>query len=143
MGQILKGAGAVGEGDVQAALADQRKHGGLIGQCLVARGACTDAQVASALAEQAGLKSVDLTRETPEPEALELVDGSVAHTFLVLPLRIEDGELVVALADPLNQAVLEDLAFTTGRSIRGTVASVESLRAAVVQHYGEEADLAS
>ncbi len=143
LGQILKGAGAVGEGDVQAALADQRKHGGLIGQCLVARGACTDAQVASALAEQAGLKSVDLTRETPEPEALELVDGSVAHTFLVLPLRIEGDELLVALADPLNQAVLEDLAFTTGRSIRGMVASVENLRAAVVQYYGEEADLAS
>ncbi len=143
LGQILKSAGAVGEGDVQAALADQRKHGGLIGQCLVARGACTDAQVASALAEQAGLKSVDLTRETPEPEALELVDGSVAHTFLVLPLRMEGSELVVALADPLNQAVLDDLAFTTGRAIRATVASVDSLRAAVVQHYGEEADLAS
>ncbi len=143
LGQILKSAGAVGEGDVQAALADQRKHGGLIGQCLVARGACTDSQVASALAEQAGLKSVDLSRETPEPEALELVDGSVAHTFLVLPLRMEGSELVVALADPLNQAVLDDLAFTTGRAIRATVASVDSLRAAVVQHYGEEADLAS
>jgi type IV pilus assembly protein PilB len=143
LGQILKAAGAVGEGDVQAALADQRKHGGLIGQCLVARGACTDAHVAAALAEQAGLESVDLTRETPQAEALDLVDGSVAHTFLVLPLRMEGGELVVALADPLNQAVLDDLAFTTGRSIRAKVASVESLRTAVVQYYGEEADLAS
>ncbi|MDF1837234.1 MAG: general secretion pathway protein GspE, partial [Planctomycetota bacterium] len=60
LGQILKTAGAVGEGDVQAALADQRKHGGLIGQCLVARGACTDAHVAAALAEQAGLQSVEV-----------------------------------------------------------------------------------
>ncbi len=143
LGQILKTSGAVGEGDVQAALSDQRKHGGLIGQCLVARGACTDADVAAALAEQAGLQSVQLDRETPSAEALELVDGSVAHTFLVLPLRMDGSELLVALADPLNQAVLDDLAFTTGKPIRAMVAPAEDLRKAVVQHYGEEADLAS
>lgn len=143
LGQILKANGKVGEGDIQKALGDQRKNGGLIGQCLVALGACSEADVAIALAQQAGLESVDLDSTVPEPEALELLDSSVAHTFLVVPLRVEGSELIVALADPLNQAILDDLSFTTGRKIRPLVAAAEAIRAAVVQHYGEEADLAS
>ena len=143
LGQILKANGKVGEGDVQKALGDQRKNGGLIGQCLVALGACSEADVAAALAQQAGLESADLDREVPEPEALELLDSSIAHTFLVVPLRLDGDQLVVALADPLNQAILDDLSFATGRKILPRVAPAESIRAAVVEHYGEEADLAS
>ncbi|HRV80702.1 MAG TPA: GspE/PulE family protein, partial [Planctomycetota bacterium] len=141
LGQILKAAGKVGEAEIQRALADQRKHGGLIGQCLVALQACTDGDVARALAEQAGLPSVDLDRVEPMAEALELIDASVAHTFLVLPLRLSAKGLEVALSDPLNQAILDDLAFTTGKSILPMVAGAEAIRARVVQHYGEPGDL--
>ena len=141
LGQVLKGLGKVGEADIQRGLADQRKHGGLIGQCLVAFNACVDADVALALAEQAGLETVDLNQVTPQPEALELLDGSMAHTFLVLPLGLTSAGLVVALADPLNQAILDDLNFTTGRSIIPKVASAESIREAVVRHYGDPGNL--
>ena len=51
-------------------------------------------------------------------EALEAVDGSAAHAYGVLPLRVEAGTLVVALADPMNSAVIQDLAFTTGFQVR-------------------------
>ena len=142
LGQILKARGVVRESQIQAALGEQRKHGGLIGQALVELGACTADDVALALAEQAGLETVDLSRETPQPDALEAVDGSAAHAFGVLPLRVEGGTLVVALADPMNTAVLEDLAFTTGYELRAVVATEESVREAVLAAYGEEASLA-
>jgi len=41
LGQILKAQGAVREGQIQEALAQQRKQGGLIGQCLVDSGHCS------------------------------------------------------------------------------------------------------
>ena len=64
LGQILKARGIVREGQVQEALSEQRKHGGLVGQHLVALGHCSTADVAAALAEQAGLQTVDLDRVT-------------------------------------------------------------------------------
>ncbi|MEZ6005722.1 MAG: GspE/PulE family protein [Planctomycetota bacterium] len=143
LGQILKAHGKVGEAEVQRALADQRKHGGLIGQCLVALGACTEADVAMALADQAGLESVHLARVTPTQEAIDLVDGSMAHTFLVLPLERVGDDLVVALADPLNQAILDDLGFGTGCTIKPLVAPADALRARIREIYGDAADLAS
>ncbi|MEC8511144.1 MAG: ATPase, T2SS/T4P/T4SS family [Planctomycetota bacterium] len=130
------------ESQVQAALGEQRRHGGLIGQCLVTMGACGESDVATALAVQAGLEAVDLAHAAPEAEALEAVDGSAAHAYGVLPLRVEAGTLVVALADPMNSAVIEDLAFTTGLQVRAVVADAGAIKERVLEHYGEEATLA-
>jgi type IV pilus assembly protein PilB len=141
LGQILKDLGVVREGQIQEALAAQRKQGGLIGQILVELKHCTGADVARALAEQAGLGSVDLSGSRPQPEALERIDGDSAHAFCVLPLELEGSTLVVAIGDPLNTAVLEDLRFTTGLDVRGVVAEEGELRAAIDEAYGEEGTL--
>ena len=141
LGQVLKAHGVLREGQVQEGLAHQRKHGGLIGQILIQLGHCNSGDVALALAQQSGLETVDLSTVTPAPDALSMVDGNSAHAFGVLPLRIEDGTLVVALADPLNAALLEDLRFTTGLEVRGVVADGELIVAAVEEHYGEEGSL--
>src|SRR5262249_8638564 len=101
LGQILKARGAVREGQIQEALAEQRKHGGLIGQHLIALNHCKAADVAAALAEQAGLAAVDLARVRPSEEALGKVDASTAHAYCVLPLELVGGRLKVAIADPL------------------------------------------
>ena len=47
----------------------------------------------------------------------------------------------MAIADPLNTAVLEDLAFATGMELRGVVADGGALRGAILEHYGEEGSL--
>jgi type IV pilus assembly protein PilB len=142
LGQVLKGQGVVKEGQVQEALAEQRKHGGLIGQCLVQIGHATTAQVARALAEQSGLEAVDLSRVVPEKAALALVDASSAHAYGVLPLRMEGKTLVVAIADPLNTAVLEDLRFQKGIDVRAALADAAEIKAKVLEHYGPEGSLA-
>ena len=142
IGQILKASGFVDEAGIQRALAEQRKHGGLIGQQLVTLGLVTAAQLASGLAEQAGLASVDLDRERPSQEALDLVDGSIAHTFGCLPLSVREGVLTVALADPLNTSMLEDVAFSTGLEVRAAVVDAERLKTEIQAAYGEEQSLA-
>jgi type IV pilus assembly protein PilB len=141
LGQILKARGAIREGQIQEALGEQRRHGGLIGQHLVALKHCTQGDVAMALAEQAGLSSVDLRAVEPTAEALALIDGSTAHTYGVLPLHVKGSTLTVAIGDPLNTAVLEDLSFTTGLTVRGAVGDAELLKQKVVACYGAEADL--
>ncbi len=142
LGQVLKARGILRESQVQAALGEQRTHGGLIGQALVEMGACTPGDIALALAEQAGMETVDLSQERPTEEAIGTIDGSAAHAYGVLPLRLEGDVLLVALADPMNTAVLEDLSFTTGFETRAVVADGELIRSLVLELYGEESSLA-
>jgi type IV pilus assembly protein PilB len=141
IGQILKRRGVLKESQVQAGLAEQRKHGGLIGQHWVALGACAPKDIAVALAEQAGLESVDLEHTKPQPAALERVDATLAHAFGVLPLELSGTRLVVAIGDPLNTSLLEDLRFSTGLEVEGRLADAELLRQRVREAYGEAQSL--
>ena len=141
VGQILKAQGEVKESEIQRSLTEQRQQGGLLGQILVAMGATSAPAVTRALAQQAGLNSVDLDSVDLDQDALALVDKSTAHTFGVLPIELDGGTLVVALADPQNQAVLDDLSFTVGSPVRGVLADPDNLRAKVLECYGAEESL--
>ena len=145
LGQILKRRGFVKEGAIQAALAEQRKHGGLLGQHLIELGHLSPANLALALAEQAGLDAIDLSRVTPSEDALAALDASTAHAFTVLPLSLKAGRrgqvLEVAIADPLNVVVLEDLRFVTGFEVRGVLGEESLLRSMISRHYGAEESL--
>jgi type IV pilus assembly protein PilB len=141
LGQILKAQGVLRESQIQEALQLQKKHGGLIGQLLIELGHASSAQIARALAEQAGLEWADVSKSPPEKAALALVDGSFAHTFGVLPTAVQGRTLVVAISDPLNTAVLEDLRFTTGLEVRGVLGDPAAIKAAVLAAYGEEGTL--
>jgi type IV pilus assembly protein PilB len=141
LGQVLKSQGVVKEGQVQEALAEQRKHGGLIGQCLIQIGHCTSAHVARALAEQAWPRGRRPLAREPREGRAGARRRSTAHAYGVLPLRVEGKTLVVAIADPLNTAVLEDLRFQKGIDVRAALADAAEIKAKVLQHYGPEGTL--
>ena len=141
IGQILKAQGVLKESHVQEVLGEQKKQGGLFGRLAVQAGFAGETQLARALAEQAGLQLVDLAAAQPEKAALALVDGSTAHAFGVLPLKVEGKTLVVAVSDPMNTAVLEDLRFTSGVEVRAVLGEKKLLEEAVKRCYGEEKGL--
>ncbi len=137
LGQVLKSLGLLTEADIQEALAVQSEEGGLLGEILVRQGVLDPAGLARGLAAQAGLDFLDLEGVRPSPEVLGLVDPSTARVFQVLPVRREGNVLVVALADPANRSVLDDLAFTTGLHVEGVVAEPGALKEAIRSFYPE------
>src|SRR5262245_43923047 len=139
LGQILKRRGVVREGQVQEALAMQRERPGVpLGRCLVELGLCAERDVLAALAEQAGLELVDLPQGKAPAEAAALLDASTARTFTVLPIRVEGNSLVIAIGDPMNLSVLDDLRFLAGREIRAVFADPGRIRACIDATYGAD-----
>ena len=128
IGQILKEQSLIHEGVVQEALQTQRDQGGLFGEILVAMGAVQKLDVARALAEQAGLPFHDLDAAPPQPDALAKIDLATARAFGILPVRLEGSTLTVAMADPANAPMLQDLGFTTGCEIVGAVADEAKIK---------------
>jgi len=136
LGQILKDLGAVHEGMIQEALAIQREESGRIGEILVRLGHVDAEKVAEALAVQAGLEFVPSSKLEPEPEALKRVDGVTARVQGILPLRLDGDRLVVALADPLNLSVLDDLSLAAEGGVTAGVGESSSVLAAIEKAYG-------
>lgn len=140
LGQILKEMKLIHEGMVQEALAIQREQGGQIGQILIKNGHLTDADLQMALARQAGIEMVDLQQVQFTPELLERVDANTAKMFNCIPVRQEPGKLIVAIGNPQNTALLDDLRFMTGGEVEGVLAPDKQIEALVNQHYGSAQD---
>ncbi len=135
LGKVLVDMGVVGMGQVQAALAEQRRSGGRIGSILLARGAITEDDLSRALAAQQGLEWLPASRLTPAPDAVALLDAGTARAFGALPLEVADDGLTVALADPETLPLLGDLETLTGRRVRPVLASPSAIEAAVERAY--------
>ncbi len=136
IGQILKEQGRCHEGMIQEALAVQRKDGGQIGQILVKLGHVTEADVIKALAVQAGLEVVDLAAVAIDGEAVRKIDVQMATMFSIFPFRFDEaGALIVAVANPMNLAVLDDVRFMANCEVKGAVADETQIKEAIQRFY--------
>jgi type II secretory ATPase GspE/PulE/Tfp pilus assembly ATPase PilB-like protein len=133
LGQLLLSADAIDEAELAAALAEQRRSRERIGEVLVRRGLDPE-QVAQALAVQLRLPYAGPPL-LPEPEALRMVDRVLALRHRLVPLRLVERGVRVALADPLDLAVLDDLRFQIGRRVEPVVATRRSIDAALSAAY--------
>ncbi|HSJ23352.1 MAG TPA: ATPase, T2SS/T4P/T4SS family [Longimicrobiales bacterium] len=133
LGRMLVAAGAIDDGELAAALEEQRRTGERLGQVLHRRGLDAEA-LARTLARQLRLPYLAPPLQ-PHANALALVDGALAARLRIIPLSSSDRVVRVAMADPLDLATLEDLRFRTGRRVEAVVASPGAVEAALVVAY--------
>jgi hypothetical protein len=103
LGSILVQKGWITHEKLDAALERARITGMRLGETLIAGGWLFEPELAAALAEQSGLKFVDLVRHPLDPRAANLLPLEVARRMFAVPVRfLEDGGMEVAVADPAD-----------------------------------------
>jgi type IV pilus assembly protein PilB len=130
---MLVQRGEASQEDVDAALKEQRALRLRIGELLVRRGVSPEA-VARALAAQLHLSYAGAPLR-PEPTALTVIDAEFAARNRIVPLRIRNGGLVVATADPLDAAVLDAVQFRCRRRVEPVIATPGAIDAALGMAY--------
>jgi len=100
--------------------------------------ATADMDMLQVLAQEQGLPFVNLSDyKIGDPDVLRLIPAQIAMNYKCLPLEVKsDGSLVVAIADPLNVHIPDDLRLLTGRPIIPVVANETDLSELVELHYG-------
>jgi hypothetical protein len=126
---------------VDEALACQVMRGGDLGTCLLELRAMREEALLPLLAEAYALPTV---KPGPLPQAppslLRMVPQAVAVTYSLYPIHEADGDLHVAVAEPLPQAVEEDLAFALGAHLKQHMATSVRIRQALARDYGVPID---
>ena len=135
LGELLVREGLVTREQVLRGLQEQQASGMRLGYCLVKQGAIEETTLVKTLARQYRMPAVDLARFEVDARVLKLVPADLATKHLVFPLKRDGRTLTVALADPSNPGVLEDLKFITRYDIFPVVAGEVTLRALVEKHY--------
>ncbi len=138
LGEILIEQGAIEPLHLDEALQRQTLTGDLLGRILVSIGRVTEQAIIEALSVQQGMDRIDVSKLTVPQEALKLISSDVARFYNVLPVRIEDDVLVVAMADPLNIQTLDDIRHISGMDVRGAVSNPDDIHAAWQRNYSFE-----
>jgi type IV pilus assembly protein PilB len=139
LGSSLVRLGRLTSEGLEQALAEKEGSGLPLGQVLVALGLITTRDLAEALAEQHALDFVDLSEAKFEDEALVLLPESVARRYNAVPVKVENGTLVVAVADPTNILAHDDLRLALGTDLQIVVADAAQLEDAMNRRYHAQA----
>jgi len=129
LGERLIAASLITEGQLLRALAMQTQTGRPIGRVLVDLGVIDDDRLTPVLSAHLDLPAVDLRREPVDPEAAQLVPEDFARRHVVLPISRSNGDLKVAMADPVNLPLINDLRLLTGLGITPYVAGASDILA--------------
>ena len=119
-----------------AALEAQRQKGDKLGTILVEKGFVTETRLLEFLSDQCGISYISLT-DMPEiaEDAIASVPEAMARKHALIPCYKTKDRLIVALADPLNVIILDDLKMMTGCDVKAVLAAESEILAAQEKYY--------
>jgi type IV pilus assembly protein PilB len=122
LGEIMIQAKWIDEEKLNKALKFQQQQGCLIGEALIKLHYATEEQVAQALAKQLGIPYASKENQILNPEKTQGLEKMIPEKFArenaVVPLFVENNMLVVAMADPTNIMMLDNIKLVSGMEIQ-------------------------
>jgi type IV pilus assembly protein PilB len=115
LGDILVRKGRLERHELAQAVAEARAQGRRLGEYLVSVGAVYEVDVAQGLAEQFGLRYMDIDVRHLDPSTAELLPVAVAKRLGMLPLHAGAELVVVAVADPTDVLSMDELSMLIQR----------------------------
>jgi type IV pilus assembly protein PilB len=144
IGQVVVELGFAKEVDVERAVAHARESGRLTGRVLIEDGVLTPQQLARVLAERFGIERIDLTIFRIDNDLARLVDPGFVRRYDAIPVGQDDeGQLLLAMADPANMLAIDDVTMITGMAVRPVVAAYDDIHRLSVRLGNDIPDLSA
>src|SRR5688572_29243435 len=131
LGQLLLSKGLVQQEQLNRALEEQKRGNNqkLLGEVLVELRFCTEEQIVEALAGAYGVPFARISPRIADPKII----GSLPKDFLekhqILPLFLVEGILTVAVPEPANVFLLEEVERVSGHPVQVVAATAKDIRA--------------
>ena len=135
--QALLRKGVLRQDDLPA-LAEARKNAPMrpVHELVIERGLAKEEDVLPVLADEFGMEVVDLSNVQVEPDVLKIMPSKLVHRRSLMPLRRENGALIVATDDPLDVYSLDELSTLTGLHVIPVLASSKEIARLIKTHFG-------
>lgn len=124
---------------LKEALQFQANSGNRLGTECLERGFSTEAQLLSTLSAQVGVPGVELSRLVLPLRFLDVVPEQIAKKHDVLPVRVDSERVFLAMADPGNEELLSEIAFTSNRKLLACIALKGPLQRTINTAYAAKA----
>jgi MSHA biogenesis protein MshE len=136
LGALLVREGLISHEQLELALIDQQGTGLRLGELLVQWGWVESGAISRALAEQYEMEFFDLDAAEFDPEAVDRLPAREARTRNAIPVCfLEDGSILVGVADPTDVGACDELRSLLGGPVRLVVVDQVELHRALAREY--------
>ncbi len=136
-GEVFVQEGLISEEQLNLATEKQRELGGMepIARVLVNMGLIQERDRVRLLGKVWGIPYIEIGDHHPSPEVLQLISPQSAKRFKSVPIELKENTLVVAMANPLDVFVIDELRLITRLEIEPMIAAEDDLTNALSNLY--------
>ena len=139
LGEMLLEAGLIDKFQLESGLSFQRNVGGRIGSALVKLGYIAEETILQFLDEQEKFDRIDLQHVQIPPDVMTALPANKLFETMVVPINWEaqgrSRTLVVAMTDPTNLKLIDDLQFMVGCRVKAVIAPEADIEATLNRHF--------
>src|SRR5438270_578507 len=131
LGQLLLSKGVIQQDQLERALEEQKRsnHQKLLGEIMVEMRFCTEDQITEALAEAYGVPYARISPKVADPKVIAILPKEFLEKHQVLPLFLVEGTLTVAVPEPANVFLLEEIERLSGYGVQLVAATSRDIKA--------------
>ncbi len=131
LGQLLLDKGLVKPEQLERALDEQRRsnHQKLLGEILIEMRFCSEDQITEALAQAYGVPYARVSPRIADPKIIAILPKEFLEKHCVLPLYLVERVLTVAVPEPANVFLLEEIERLSGFTVQLVAATSRDIRA--------------
>lgn len=138
LGDILVESGFLNATELAEVLSTQKETGKRLGEVIVESGLMSEFDILRAVSSQYNYPIIDLAGIDVDPKATALLTQKFCEDNVVFPIGFDGDKLAVAIDDPMNITIEDELQFQTGYQISLMLATHTSIVDAIKVHYGRE-----
>jgi type IV pilus assembly protein PilB len=134
LGDLLIEEGLITSQQLQSTL-EEKSPNQKIGEALIERGYITEHQLIEVLEHQLGIPHISLFHYPFETSLFSLISKEAARRNLIIPLKRDGNKLFVAMANPMDFIVIDDLRLSTGFQIEPAIATKDDILRSINKLY--------
>jgi type IV pilus assembly protein PilB len=138
LGEILIDSGLIDKTQLEAALGRQKTWGGKLGHTLIEMGFVNEEALAEAISKYIKIPYVNLFNPPLVDKQIKLLAPNLVKKYEVVPTRLRENTLYVAMADPFDLNTISELQFITNLKISPVLALESEIKDAIRKYYDGE-----
>lgn len=142
LGEMLVETGLITKNQVGQALDYSRKNGIRLGKALIRMNILEEEDIIKTISKQLNIPYIDVGNILFDPEIVTLIPEVFATKNKVIPLFLVDETMTVAISDPLNVYIIDDLSNIVGKKINVAISTEKDIETALRNFYAKESTIA-
>lgn len=138
LGEMIVASGVINQQQLSEALDIQKQTGVKLGQILIEKKYVTERQLLEFLSKQFSLEFIELSKIEIPPDVIKAIPESMARRYRLIGVAKDSEHLKVAMEDPLNIVILDDLKMMTGMDIKPVFATEKDIFDSIDKYYGSK-----